>query len=181
MEDRKIDSDIEALVQKYNLDADPFVSFSFRPQPVQEAQRYDESSKSGYSAHSNYESPQISFSRPQLQDSPNNSKAVASAMKALQDKLHIAEESRDQLQSDIEVLEKQSYEDKQRLSFELNKRIVSEKELEKKCFELDQSLKVKISLIEKLDEQVAFLNTQNEFIEAENRRNHDQHAIDKEN
>ncbi|CAG9313577.1 unnamed protein product [Blepharisma stoltei] len=190
MEHSKIDSDIEALVRKYNLDSDPFTSFSFKTSPQKEIPipEQDESfklSRGSALSSSQYESPQLSFSRPPiLSTSPKDSassQAIASAMKALQEKLKITENAKEQLQSDIDVLEKRSYEEKQRMNTELSKAIYSVKDLEKKCYELDQALQTKNNLIGKLEDQIGFLNTQCGFAEGENKRFQEQYAIDKEN
>ncbi|CAG9316921.1 unnamed protein product [Blepharisma stoltei] len=190
MEHRKIESDIEGLVKKYNLDSDPFAGYSFKASPNREyeLQKQEESFKLSRSSplmpsHLIYESPQYSKT-PELyeqQKESMNSKAIASAMKALQDRLKSVENAKNQLQADMDTLEKKNYEDKQKLSSELKRAVYNEKDLEKKCYECDQVLKAKNALIIKLEDQVGFLNTQCEFIEKENKRVQAQYKIDKEN
>jgi len=92
--------------------------------------------------------------------SPDSSKAIASAMRALQTKIKLLEEEKLDLKRQLEEVESKSYSDRERWQSKLLDSMPSEET--------------------KLKEQVEFLKAQCQFAEAETKRIKEQYEIDKE-
>lgn len=113
------------------------------------------------------------------------SKAVANAMRALQDKVRYYETENDRLTQAVSTLEEKCLADRerwqQRFMEEMNSSNEKEKAITSKIFEVEEELRRHISRTVMLEEQNRILEDQAKFSEREIKRNLDQYNIDKDN
>lgn len=122
--------------------------------------------------------------QPDLIKESANSRAVANAMRALQDKVRFYESENERLSQALGTLEEKCLGDRerwqQRFMEEMNSSNEKEKAITHKIFELEEELRRNMTRTVMLEEQNRILEDQVKFNEREIKRNLDSFNVDKE-
>ena len=121
----------------------------------------------------------------ELSKDSGSSRAIAAAMRALQEKIRMMQTENDKLSQTLIALEDKALEDREkyqeRFAEELKIQLEKEKVLTSKVIELEEEVRRGQSRTCMTEEQIKILEAQILHIESEKRRNLEQFTIDKEN
>lgn len=121
----------------------------------------------------------------ELSKESSGSRAIAAAMRALQEKIRMLQTDNDKLSQSIIALEDKALEDRdkfqQRFTEEFRIQLEKEQDLTSKVIEFEEEVSRTQSRTCMMEEQIKILEAQILHIESEKRRNLEQYTIDKEN